>query len=283
MKRFVFASTAALGLASGALAQSDALTFVESGASCGANSDQSVGWQFNVNTAVTVTALTWHDEGGNGLQVSHEVGLWDPAGNLIAGPVVVSSSSPINSEGWRSVSINPVVLNPGSGYIVGGFNGSGQTECLFFNVPTQTVNPSLTYIDATFSGLNGIFERPTNFSSAVTGFYGPGFQVGEAFSIDYNGSCPGSVSVDASGATAGGSVALVFAANTGNYIIPGGFTCGGTQLGLGSAGIRLVQVRTADGNGDVTFSGSAPVGACGGYVQAIDVSTCETSNVEQIN
>jgi hypothetical protein len=121
--------------------------------------------------------MSWFDEGGNGLSVAHQVGIWNPAGTLIAATnVTIPSGTAATLDGnYRTVAIPATVLPVGNGYIVGGYNGSGSTDCLSFNV-TQTPHPNITYIDATFSGINGIFERPTSFSAANNGFYGVGFQ-----------------------------------------------------------------------------------------------------------
>ncbi|MFG0330279.1 MAG: DUF4350 domain-containing protein [Phycisphaerales bacterium] len=101
------------------------------------------------------------------------------------------------------------------------------------------------------------------------------------FSLSLSGSCPGTVTADVSGATPGGNVAFIFANGTGSVTIPSGNPCAGTVLDLnGSA--QLIRTETADGSGNVTVSGSAPSGACGGYIQALDVATCTTSNVEQL-
>lgn len=104
---------------------------------------------------------------------------------------------------------------------------------------------------------------------------------GGEFALEISGTCPGRVTANVSGATAGGLVALVFSPNRGNCVIPSG-PCAGTTLGLSCNGIREVARGTADANGDVSFSGNAPSAACGGFVQAVDVSTCDTSNVEQL-
>ena len=47
------------------------LTFNEATGGRGSNSDQSVGWEFNVVTSITVTDLGWFDEERNGLSVAH--------------------------------------------------------------------------------------------------------------------------------------------------------------------------------------------------------------------
>ena len=46
--------------------------------------NQSVGWQFNVTSPVTVTHLAWYDDGADGLVTDHPVGLWSPNGTLLS-------------------------------------------------------------------------------------------------------------------------------------------------------------------------------------------------------
>lgn len=108
-------------------------------------------------------------------------------------------------------------------------------------------------------------------------------EVGSSFfSLSYTGSCPGSVSLEVSGATPNSPVALIFAARPGSFVIPNNLRCAGTQLGLSNAGIRLVNQRVADANGNVTFSGFAPSAACGGELQVLDLTTCATTNTVSI-
>lgn len=156
----------------------NALDFTPGSGSCGGNNDQTIGWAFNVDAPVTVVAMAWHDDNLDGLERAHEVGIFRPDGSLIASTHVTipaGAGAPLDGI-WRIVKITPTTLPAGQGYIVGGFNGAGQASCLDFNV-SQTVHPYLTYIDATFSSINGIFEIPNNFSGANNGFYGVGFQI----------------------------------------------------------------------------------------------------------
>lgn len=97
------------------------------------------------------------------------------------------------------------------------------------------------------------------------------------------GGCPGSIAFQVSNATPDESVALIFSATTGSFVIPSGSICAGTSLGLGNASLQLVQVNTADSTGGSAFSGIAPNAACGRFLQALDTHTCRTSNVIQIN
>ncbi len=120
---------------------------------------------------------------------------------------------------------------------------------------------------------------------ATTGNYsifltGAGFGNGGGYFLSVGGQCPGTVSVRWSGATPSRQQAIVFAATTGSFRIPSG-PCQGTQLGLGSQGLRLVNtVGTGNGSGQV--NGSAGTGACGGRLQLVELPSCNTSNVGQI-
>ena len=94
--------------------------------------------------------------------------------------------------------------------------------------------------------------------------------------------CPGIVvSFQVTNATPNGTVALVFASTTGTFTIPGG-PCAGTVLGLSNVNIQLVGTNTASAAGVTSFSGPAGINVCGGWLQAVDVTTCTVSNVAQI-
>lgn len=153
------------------------LTFNEATGSNGANQNQNVGWQFNVVTSLTVTGLGWFDEGQNGLGISHEVGIWNSSGTLLTSAVVPAGTVAVLDGQFRMVPITPIVLAVGTGYIVGGLNTSASGDRLAFDV-TQVVDARITFVDATFSELTATFGRPTQFSVATTGFYGPMFAAG---------------------------------------------------------------------------------------------------------
>ncbi len=57
-----------------------AVTFDVDTGQIGLNLPQTIGWEFNVNEEITVTALQWYDDLGDGLTISHEVGIWNSAG-----------------------------------------------------------------------------------------------------------------------------------------------------------------------------------------------------------
>jgi hypothetical protein len=152
------------------------ITFNEATGGSGANQNQNVGWQFDVLTALTVTGLGWFDEGQNGLGISHEVGIWNSAGTLLVSVVVPSGTTAGLDGQYRMVPVAATVLGVANGYIVGGLNTSNSGDRLAADV-THVVDSRIRYIDATFSDFTGTFGRPTQFSVANTGFYGPMFAV----------------------------------------------------------------------------------------------------------
>ncbi len=102
--------------------------------------------------------------------------------------------------------------------------------------------------------------------------------------LDIVTSCPSGGPFEAlwTRATAGRTIALVFARDTGSYRIPNGNPCAGTVMGLGSNQIRVVWRGNSgpDGEGSLTSSASAAV--CGGHLQILDLASCATSNVVTI-
>lgn len=93
-------------------------------------------------------------------------------------------------------------------------------------------------------------------------------------SLAKSGSCPGAVTVTASGCTAGGSVAVLYGVS-GNFV-KNGAPCNGLTLGISAP--TLGGILTANGSGSAAISFNAPSGACGLTVQAVDVATCTATN-----
>ncbi|MCC6908985.1 MAG: hypothetical protein IT430_13660 [Phycisphaerales bacterium] len=104
---------------------------------------------------------------------------------------------------------------------------------------------------------------------------------GGGYSLSLSGQCPGTIRVTWNNAPPQTQQGIVFARNTGSFVIPNG-PCQGTQLGLGTSQLQLVNT-VATGNGSGSVNGQAGTGACGGYLQLVAVeSPCETSNVAQL-
>ncbi len=155
------------------------ITFDETTGTNAINQSQNVGWQFDVLSAINVTGLGWYDENQDGLGAAHEVGIWDSSGTLLTSSIVPAGTTGTLDGVYRKVSVSELSLGVGTGYIVGGLNSSNSGDRLAADV-THFVDSSISYVDATFSNITTSFGRPTNFSTANTGFYGPMFFIGDS-------------------------------------------------------------------------------------------------------
>src|SRR4051812_33929566 len=82
-----------------------------------------IGWQFSVDAPITIDGLGLFDVNPAGLAESHQVGIWDNSGTLLASTTVTSGSTFItsasNAGDWLFADIAPIVLVPGT-YVTGG-------------------------------------------------------------------------------------------------------------------------------------------------------------------
>lgn len=97
--------------------------------------------------------------------------------------------------------------------------------------------------------------------------------------VSLTGSCPGAATLSISGVTPSGKVALLRGTAEGASVVPAG-SCAGTPLGL--ADPSPLRVLTVDGNGELTANPNLPMGACGAYLQILDLTSCVPSAVVQV-
>ncbi|MEP6755696.1 MAG: PEP-CTERM sorting domain-containing protein [Chthonomonadales bacterium] len=133
------------------------------------------GWAFNIASGVTVTDLGVYDEGNNGLVNSHQVGLWDSGGTLLATTTLASglSGTAVPSvSGFGSFRFNNIVslgLAPGS-YVIGAAYVDVDADLLRFNTSAPSMAPGFTFTTAR-SGPGGFVFPPL--TSGTNGFFGP--------------------------------------------------------------------------------------------------------------
>ena len=110
------------------------------------------------------------------------------------------------------------------------------------------------------------------------------FRTSTGIHLALTSSCPnsGPLQITWTNATPNGSAALLYARNTGSFVIPNNRPCSGTILGLGTNQLQVVFTGPSNSNGDRTLNASASAGACGGRLQLLDLTTCDTSNVATI-
>ena len=77
-------------------------------------------------------------------------------------------------------------------------------------------------------------------------------------------------------------IAILFGKRTGHFAIPNGNPCAGTELGLSAQALQVAFVRSAGQFGAGRLTTTIPRSACGGYLQLLDLTRCELSNVVRI-
>lgn len=147
------------------------------------NSATTLGWTFTANTTVTITMLGYYDDGSNGLNEAHDVGIFGSGGNLLVSSTVPSGTGGTLLAGFRYVSISPFVLSAGS-YTIGGTIGAQASDPVAYNVSglssvSQITIPSGasryteagSYTSLTFPTLAFPASNPYNV------YFGPNFQI----------------------------------------------------------------------------------------------------------
>ena len=158
-----------------------ALTFLGQGGN-GTGDNTTRGYSFDVSAAggVLVTGLTVYDDLGNGLAESHEVGLWDANGTLLASVTVPAGTlAPLDSSGvFREVQLaTPLFLPAGSNYAVGAFSMVGSADVQAINWTSSSTAPGISYGELRF--INGplVLTFPTSTLAGFTGLPGGSFDI----------------------------------------------------------------------------------------------------------
>jgi hypothetical protein len=142
-----------------------------------------LGWSFSVNSSVSVTSLGAFDAGGDGLNVAHDVGIWDSTGNLLASATVPSGGAGFFDSGYRFVSISPLALNAGSTYYVGAVYFSDDNDAWLYDPVTLVAAPQITYLSRRYESSSGSLVFPDLAGSGTTGYFGANFEFGGSSAV----------------------------------------------------------------------------------------------------
>jgi len=166
-----FAALALLFTAT-ASASTTALTFT---GGQGNNVEQNVmaGWRFQTTQSVTVDNLGVYGLRG-GLVFSHQVGIWDSGGNLLATGTVPAGNSGAFVNNFWFTPVAPVMLQAGQIFTVAAFYGSPGEEIVTL-LANVTTDPAITYVDRATS-LTTMFSFPINNNALnLSGDFGANF------------------------------------------------------------------------------------------------------------
>jgi Domain of unknown function (DUF4082) len=151
--------------------------------SFGVAEGRTMGWLFQANSSIQVTALGVYDFGSwaGGWQTSHQVGIWDYSGGLLA-ETTVTSADPEGADDVRWVTLNSSLnLTAGQFYYIEAYypnGGAAVTDNLRYQATAVTTSPDITYVCPAWSN-DGSFGDPNanqGFGYSNYAYFGPNFQ-----------------------------------------------------------------------------------------------------------
>lgn len=149
-----------------------------------------------------------------------------------------------------------------------------------YNPPGVGSSPDYAWFGngSTWTKLTDPNGRPINFMARVIA------AAPSRITLAVSAQCPGGggIIVEWGGASPNGQVALLFARSAGNFVIPNNRPCAGTVLGLSSNQLQVAFTGGAGQGGSRMIQGNIGPGACGGFLQLLDLTTCGTSNTAEI-
>lgn len=137
-----------------------------------------LGWSFSVNSAISVTALGAFDANSDGLNVAHDVGIWNAQGSLLASATVPSGTVGTLDSGYRFVSIAPLALTAGSTYYVGAVYFVNDNDGWLQDPTTLVTAPQITFLSRQYESSGGSLVFPDLVGSGTTGYFGGNFEFG---------------------------------------------------------------------------------------------------------
>jgi hypothetical protein len=174
MRKAHFLSTiASLALASPALAATAITGFSGGSSFTGFSTDETVGWTFSTNSALSVTSIGWFSTDGS-IDANHQIGIWDAMGSLL-GSTTVTPGAP-DGTGFRYASVTPFSLASGQQYFIGGRDLVGDGDNYLTNVSSLTTNSAIAFLGTARSSNGSGFAFPNIVVNNVSGRFGPNFQ-----------------------------------------------------------------------------------------------------------
>jgi hypothetical protein len=134
-----------------------------------------LGYSFSANSAISVVGLGVYDYLGDGLNVAHDVGLWNANGTLLASTTVPAGTAASLVSSFRFVGITPVPLIANDLYYVGSVNGI-DNDVWLQDPTTLTPGPGITYDSRRYEFSSGSLVFPDLAGSGTTGYFGANFE-----------------------------------------------------------------------------------------------------------
>ncbi len=159
-----------------ASAQTIGLTTVTDPNNVNNNGDWVLGYSFLVNSSISVVSLGVYDHNSDGLVSSHDVGLWNSSGTLLASATVPAGTGATLDSSYRFVTISAVNLSPGSIYYVGAVKLTSDLDEWIADPLSFATAPEITYDSRRFEVFAGSLVFPDLAGSNSVGYFGGNFQ-----------------------------------------------------------------------------------------------------------
>jgi hypothetical protein len=154
------------------------LDIIENPANTGTSITQSLGWQFQVNTAILVDGLAFWDHTDT---QSHDVGIYNDTTLALLVSTTVLPTDPVSGTGpWRVHAISPFLLTPGV-YDIAAETGSDNYT---YNPTSMTTIPEITFLADRFLFGSASLAFPTDSSGGgLQAWFGPSFTATDATAV----------------------------------------------------------------------------------------------------
>ena len=153
-------------LTGSAFADTPGVSFTAPGPTLNNAEGFSLGYAFTTMSATNVTALGYFDDGG--LQETHQVGLFDGTGALLASTTITGNGTQVGLFNFNS--ITPILLAAGGEYEVVGT--SGLIDNYTYDTANFSVEPTIGFVLDTFAA-GDTLQFATN-SDGITASLGGG-------------------------------------------------------------------------------------------------------------
>jgi hypothetical protein len=133
-----------------------------------------VGWHFTVNKPMGIQYLGAYDQGGDGLAVATDVGLWDLATNTqLASATVPAGTAGILKGQFRYTSIDRVVLEPGNTYSIGALYTQPYQADWYQAITKDNIFADWITYGNPAENSGTVLEIPFDVGQSPFGIYGP--------------------------------------------------------------------------------------------------------------
>jgi hypothetical protein len=134
------------------------------------------GWSFTTAAPIEITALGFRDAGTPGLGASHQVGVWNNSGQLVAAATVAAGrAGTFDGATWvRYATLSPAILLPQGTYRIGGTIAPGDGDTYAADIKPVGSPGYVTYGQpCATSGAN--LSNPSPVTGISQAYFGPNF------------------------------------------------------------------------------------------------------------